>query len=167
MFTVRTIRAEDGRVERSRFDLEPELPQGRAVCNLFAEFLSGRPGEFREKLPFVAKGDIELEWAAAAGGAAFAAFFSGGRPVTMGVLLNGADAEADDNMLAALRLSVLEPMFGEPAADMAADEDRPVLTMVVFGDQPEVVPAVQLLNTALASVYFRAVSAMRQQASQS
>jgi hypothetical protein len=161
MFTVRTIRAEDARVDSAAFDLEPELPQGRAVCNLFAEFLAGRPGEFREKLPFVAKGDVELEWAAAAGGAAFAAFFADAKPVSMGVLLSGVDQEADDNMLEALRVSVLEPIFGERAGATLDAPERPLLLTLVMNDQPEMAPAIQLLSTALASVYFRAVNTLR------
>lgn len=160
MFTVRTIRAEDGRSDAAAFDLEPELPQGRAVCNLFAEFLAGRPGEFREKLPFVAKGEVELEWAAA-GGAAFAAFFADGKPVSMGVLLSGVDEEADDNMLEALRVSVLEPILGERARTALDAPERPLLLTLVTNDQPEMTPAIQLLATALASVYFRAVNTLR------
>ena len=147
MFTVRTIRAEDGRVDSAAFDLEPELPQGRAVCNLFAEFLAGRPGEFRETLPFVAKNHVELEWAAAAGGAAFAAFFAEEKPVLMGVLLSGVDHDADANMIEALRVSVLEPMFGEQAGTTLDAPERPLLLALVMSDQPEIVPAVQLLST--------------------
>ena len=75
MFHVRTIRLGQEQAEVSTFDLEPALPQGVTVCNLFAEFLATRPGEFRERLSFINKHDIELQWAAAAGGAAFAGFF--------------------------------------------------------------------------------------------
>ena len=161
MFTVRTIRAEDGQFQDAKFDLEPEVQQGRAICNMFAEFLAGRPGEFREQLPFVAKGNVELEWAAAGGGAAFAAFFAEGKPVTMGILLSGADEEADTNMVEALRVSVVDPMLGDKAGSSLDRPDLPAMINVQMGDQPELIPAVQLLSTALASVYFRAVEAMR------
>lgn len=158
MFTVRTVHPEDGRAEAAQFDLEPALPQGRTVCNLFAGFLADHPAEFREKLPFLNKGDIELQWAAAAGGAAFASLFSEGRALAIAVLLSGTDQEADARMLEALTVSVVEPMLG-PAA-LAPFAERPGVLLLQFNDQPELIPTVQLLTTALASVYFRAVHAM-------
>lgn len=160
MFTVRTILASERRVEATAFDLEPQLQQGRAVCNLFAEFLAGRPAEFREKLSFIAKGEIELEWAAATGGAAFAALLSDNQPVTMSILLSGADPDADSSMLEALRVSVLEPMFGLDCDDLLEVPERPAMLVVQLNEQPEMIPLAQLLGTALGSVYFRAVQAM-------
>jgi hypothetical protein len=157
MFHVRTIHPEDRRVEVAGFDLVPGLAQGQTVCNLFAGFLAERRGEFRERLPFLNKGDIELQWAAEAGGAAFASFFSGGRAVGMGVLLSGVDPEADAQMLEAFRLSIAGPMLGEFAMEAA---ERPLVVMIQPGDQPELIPTIQLLVTALASVYFRAIRAM-------
>jgi hypothetical protein len=158
MFTVRTVHPEDGRAEVAQFDLEPTLPQGRTVCNLFADFLAGHPAEFREKLPFLNKGDIELQWAAASGGAAFAALFAGGQTLAIAVLLSGAGQEADAHMLEALSVSVVEPMLGQGA--LQPFEDRPGVLLLPFNDQPELLPTAHLLITALASVYFRAVHAM-------
>ena len=168
MFIVRTLQAGDAaspdgvRVEAAEFDLEPKLAQGRSVCNLFAEFLAERPAEFRETLPFLNKQEIELQWAAAGGGAAFASFFHNGRALAMAVLLTGADPDADAQMLEALMISVLEPMLGEEtAARLGQLSERPgVLLLVPPHDEPELNPTVQLLITALASVYFRAVRAM-------
>ncbi len=164
MFAVRTIHpAENGppRVETAQFDLEPPLAQGKTVCNLFAEFLAERPGEFREKLPFVNKLDIELQWAAAGGGAACAAFFHEGRALAMGVLLSGVEPEADEGMIEALGLSIVAPMFGEEfAAREGQMSERPGVLMVQMNDSPELIPTSQLLMTALASVYFRAVQAL-------
>ena len=160
MFRVRTIHPESGTVEAAEYDLIPALPQGQVVCNLFAEFLAGQPGEFRERLPFLKKGDIELEWAAASGGAAYMAFFAGGTPVGMGVLLAGADAEADEQMKDALRTSVLDPMVGSAAAEMLQAPERPVAWFVELPERPEWNPTVRLLVTALASVYFRAVQSL-------
>lgn len=168
MFIVRTLRAGDSaspdgvRVEAAEFDLEPTLEQGRSVCNLFAEFLAERPAEFREVLPFLNKHEIELQWAAAAGGSAFASFFHQGRALAMAVLLAGADPESDTRMLEALSVSVLGPMLGEEAASRLGQmPERPgVLLLLPPHGQPELDPAVQLLVTALASVYFRAVRAM-------
>ncbi len=168
MFIVRTLFAGDAaspdgvRVEAAEFDLEPKLAQGRQVCNLFAEFLAERPAEFRETLPFLNKQEIELQWAAAGGGAAFASFFHGGRALAMAVLLTGTDLESDQQMLEALTVSVLEPMLGdEAAARVGQMTERPgVLLLMTPHDEPELNPTVQLLVTALASVYFRAVQAM-------
>ena len=167
MFTVRTIRPGDppspdgARVEAAQFDLEPKLPQGRTVCNLFADFLAGRPAEFREPLPFLNKFEIELEWTAAAGGAAFATFFHEARPLGMAVLLGGSDEESDAHMLEAMTLSILEPMLGAAAAaNLAAIEERPGVLLLELNGRPEFTPTLHLLVTALASVYFRAVRAM-------
>lgn len=165
MFHSRTIRpgaaATDGpTVSAATFDLEPQLEQGRQICNLFAEFLAGQPGQFRERIPFLNKMDIELDWAAQAGGAAFAAFFSQGAPVSIGILLGGTDATVDADMLEAMRGSILAPLFGEipPDSPLLDAPERPVVIMVQFSDQPEAIPAVDLLTTALASVYFRTVA---------
>lgn len=157
MFRVRTIHPDSGRDEIAEYDLVPTLPQGQLVCNLFAEFLAARPGEFRERLPFLNKGEIEMQWAAAEGGAAYAAFFSGGRALGMGILLSGADMEADTRMIEALRVAIAEPMLGERAGQALDAPQRPAVILVQLPDQPEWIPTVQLLVTALASVYFRTV----------
>ena len=167
MFTVRTIRPGDppspdgARVEAAQFDLEPQLPQGRTVCNLFAEFLSERPGEFREPLPFLNEFEIELQWAAAARGSAFASFFHEGRPMGTAILLSGADPSSDLQMMQAMQVSILEPMLGPAGAAAVSEMDeRPGVLLLEMTGQPELLPTLQLLITALASIYFRAVIAM-------
>ena len=165
MFFVRTIHPEtnwpdEKRVEVASFDLIPTLPQGQTVCNLFAEFLAERPGEFRETLPFLNNCEIELQWAAEAGGVAFSAFFAEGRALGMGVLLTGVDLQADEQMIEAFRVSIVEPMLGEKAAPALVAPERPLVLMVQLKDQPELIPTVQLLITALASVFFRAIQQM-------
>ena len=161
MFHVRIIfPSDDGSpptTQDSAIDLTPALPQGVTVCNLFAEFLAGAPGQFRERLPFLNKHEIELEWTAAPAGAAFATFYNAGQALAMAVLMSGADAEADQQMLMALRSSILDPMFGTASTSLADLEQRPLLVMVQFREQPELTPTTQLLATALASVYFRAI----------
>ena len=121
MFTVRTIQPgespDSARVESAQYDLEPQLPQGRTVCNLFAQFLSERPPEFREPLPFLNKFAVELDWAAAGGGSAFASLFHEGKPLGMAVLLSGADPESDEQMLQAIHLSILQPLLGGERAE--------------------------------------------------
>jgi hypothetical protein len=156
MFTVRTVRPGNARVEAAQFDLEPQLPQGRTVCNLFAEFLAERPAEFRETLPFLSKLEIELQWAAAARGSAFASFFHEGKTLGMAVLLSGSEPESDSQMLQAINVSIFEPMLGT-AVEI---EERPGVLLLEMDDRPELMPTLQLLITALASVYFRAVNSM-------
>ncbi len=159
MFSVRIIHPEERRVESASYDLIPKVEQGVTVCNLFAEFLAGQPAEFRQPIPFLKKTEIEMQWAAAEHGAAFVAFFHENRTLAAGVLLSGEDAEADASMTEALRVSIVEPLAG--TAELAdPGEERPAMMMVQFNDQPEWIPTVQLLSTALASVYFRAVRAL-------
>jgi hypothetical protein len=160
MFYVRTIHPLEKRVEVAGYDLQPTLEQGQAVCTLFGDFLAERPGEFRERLPFLNNSDIELQWAAAAGGAAFAAFFGGGETLSMGVLLSGVNEESDALMIDALREHAAGPMLGEDAERLLDSPERPLLLQMHMPDQPERLPAVQLLSTALASVYFRAILAL-------
>jgi len=155
-FHLRTLHVDGGRDETALFDLEPALEQGRMVCNLFAEFLATQPMEFRARLPFLTKGEIELEWAAAAGGAAYAAFFQDGVARSMGVLVAGLDAQADRQMVEGLRETVLGPMLGSAAIG----EERPMAVLVIMPEAPELTPTLQLLMTALASVYFRAVEGL-------
>jgi hypothetical protein len=164
MFHVWTIDAASGRVETSSYDLVPALPQGQMVCNLFAEFLAGRPPEFRERLTFLKKGDIELQWAGASGGSAFTSFFSGGRTLGMAILPSGIDPDSDGAMIDALREMILIPMFssmfGEDVPETSAPPERPLVVLVQFDEQPELIPTLHLLITALASVYFRAIQQM-------
>ncbi len=162
-FAVRTIHLEGPRVEDGEFDLVPALPQGQVVCNLFAEFLAAGPPEFREKLPFLNKVHVELEWAAAGGGAAFMVLHSAEGPLAMGILLSGADTEAGDQMVAAMRESILEPMLGG-AGELLDVLARPAVILLQLPDQPEHFALVQLLTTALASVYFRAIQRMAEAA---
>jgi hypothetical protein len=162
-FTVRTIFAGEDRVEALEYDLIPANDQGKAVCNLFLDFLSGRPAEFREKLPFLKHGNTELEWAAAAGGAALAAFFEDDQPVSMGIFLTGVNEESDDLMVDALRRALIQPLFGEPGEAYLQVNERPLLLNVIFPGYPELIPRTQLLSAALASVFFRVMIEMHAQ----
>lgn len=160
MFTVRTIFPGEQRVETGSFEITPSNEQGRAVCALFLEFLSEQPAEFRAPLPFLKKGQTELEWASASGGASLASFYEAGEPVSMGILLSGLNEEADRQMLDALRQAVLEPLFGGEADRYLEATERPLLLNVIFPGNPELTPRLQLLATALASVFFRVMREM-------
>ncbi|MBS1826230.1 MAG: hypothetical protein JST93_12990 [Acidobacteria bacterium] len=155
-FTVRTVYLDPPKVEAAHYDVIPTNEQGKAVCGLFLDFLSENPPEFRKALPFLKKGSTELQWAAADGGVAFAAFFEENRPVSMGVLISGLVPEADEQMLA----SIHEAIFGEQPAEMLEAPERPLMLNVLFPDSVELHPQVQLLSTALASVYFRVIGEM-------
>ncbi|MFN7933264.1 MAG: hypothetical protein U0R19_08055 [Bryobacteraceae bacterium] len=159
-FTVRTVYLDPPKVEAVHYDVIPTNEQGKAVCGLFLDFLSENPPEFRKPLPFLKKGSTELQWAAADGGVAFAAFFEENRPVSMGVLISGLVPEADEQMLA----SIHEAIFGEQPAETLDAPERPLMLNVLFPDSPELHPQIQLLSTALASVYFRVIGEMLEQA---
>jgi hypothetical protein len=155
-FAVRTVFAGQ-RVEMASYDMIPSNEEGKAVCNLFLDFLSESPPEFRRKIPFLKKGNTELQWIAADGGVAFAAFYEDNEPVSMGILLSGLAEEADRQMIAELSRAV----FGTGEDESLEVAERPVLINVIFPGSPELVPRTQLLSTALASVFFRVVTGMR------
>lgn len=158
MFHVRCIHPDQGRIEANRFELQPTNSQGEAVCDLFRRYLADRPAAFRDKLPFLRKGEIELDWAAEAGGVALASLFSSGAPAAISILLTGQDPEADRMMLEVFRENVLDALFTEGEYREALEaEPRPLVIQVLLPCDPEWTPAVQLLSAALASVYFRSV----------
>jgi hypothetical protein len=163
-FTSRTVYLNEGggdpHIDTAAFDLTPALEQGRAVCNLFAEFLSGAPGEFREKLPFLNKLAIDMQWAAASGGAAFYAFFYENETVEMGILAAGTSSESDEQILMALRESIAVPMLGDRARNILDMHERPLALRLRMPGNAELGPTMDLLTMALASVYFRAILSM-------
>jgi hypothetical protein len=163
MFHVRCILPDQGRIEANRFDLTPTNPQGEAVCDLFRSYLRDRPSAFRDRLPFLKRGDIELDWSAAAGGVALATLFSSGEPASVSILLAGQDASSDASMAEAFRENVLDLLFQGEYSEVLEVQERPLVIQVLFPVDPEWRPAVQLLTAALASVYFRDILCPRQQ----
>jgi hypothetical protein len=157
MFHVRCIFPEQGRIEANSFELKPTNSQGEAVCDLFHRFLADRPPEFRDRLPFLRRGDIELDWSAAAGGVALASLFCSGGPAAISVLLSGIDEQADAMMSEVFRENVLEVLFSGQFEEALEVPDRPLVIQVLFPTDPEWMPAIQLLSAALASVYFRSL----------
>jgi hypothetical protein len=154
MFHVRCILPQDGRIESNQFPLQPTNEQGEAVCDLFRRYLADRPPAFRERLPFLRRGDIELDWSAAEGGVALASLFCSSHPASMSVLLSGVNPEADRVMAEVFRENVLEVLFGDEYNQVIETAERPLVIQVLFGCDPEWTAAVQLLSAALASVYF-------------
>jgi hypothetical protein len=155
MFHVRCILPHQGRIEANQFDLQPADSQGEAVCDLFRRYLSDRPSQFRDRLPFLRRGDIELDWSAAEGGVALASLFCSSEPASISVLLSGVNPEADRMMTEVFRENVLDLLFGGEFYEVLEIPDRPLVVQVLFPCDPEWAPAVQLLSAALASVYFR------------
>jgi hypothetical protein len=164
MFYIRNIYLEEARVEAGKLDLVPTNKQGQAVCAVVTEFLKNRPPEFRDKLSFLKKGEMELDWSATPGGVALASLFESSEPASMGVLLTGVQPEADRMMLEVFRDNVLMPLFeGTPVEhinSLIEVTDRPLLFQVIFPGPPEWAPTVQLLSNALASVFFRTILAI-------
>lgn len=149
-------------MEIGQFDLIPREEHAEAVCDLFLHFLADRPPGFREELPFLKQPGTELEWAAAEGGAALATFYDQGRPLSMGILLAGLNEEADKRMLDGLRATAGYAIFQEDVARCLDAPERPLLINILFPESPELRPRVQLLATALASVFFRIIAAIRE-----
>lgn len=160
-FTVRTVEAESRTVEIGQFQLIPEEDHAEAVCDLFLRFLADRPPGFREELPFLKQPGTELEWAAAEGGAALATFYDQGQPVSIGILLSGLNEDSDKRMLDGLRATIGYAIFKEDVARCLDAPERPLLINILFPESPELRPRVQLLSTALASVFFRVIAALK------
>jgi hypothetical protein len=162
IFEVRVVHAEDGRVETGSYDILPQQEQAAKVCGLFREFLAGQPAEFRERVPFLKRGDVELDWSAAPGGVAFATFLENGEALTLGVLASRTNAEADEGILEGFEQEVLTPLLGEVPAGVrgqlfAAGSPHPLLMTVVLPGHAELLPMLNLLNASLAAVYFETV----------
>src|SRR5215203_4740321 len=151
MFYVRCILPHQGRVEANRLDLKPTNPQGEAVCDLFRRYLCDRPSQFRDRLPFLRRGDIELDWSAADGGVALASLFCDSQPASISVLLSGNNPNADRMMAEVFRENVLDLLFGGEYQEILDVPERPLVVQVLFPCDPEWTPAVQLLSSALAS----------------
>lgn len=156
-FEVRFLDLEAARVESRVFEMQPSHEQAAKVCGLFAEFLKGQPREFRARLPFLTRGEWELEWSAAEGGVAFVVFHESGEAATLGVMVSGQDAAASEGILHGFRHSILGP-----AMDRFVPEDQervfsgagPMLVLTAMPGRPELLPTLHLLNTSLAAVYF-------------
>jgi hypothetical protein len=155
MFHVRCILPHQGRIEANQFALQPTNSQGEAVCDLFRRYLADRPSQFRDRLPFLRRGDIELDWSAAEGGVALASLFCSCEPASISVLLSGQNPEADRMMAEVFRENVLDLLFAGEYSEILEIPERPLVIQVLFPGDPEWAPAVQLLCAALASVYFR------------
>jgi len=153
MFHVRTIHLEEKRLDLAMYEITPTDREGKQVSSMFAGFLAARPPEFREKVPFL-RGDLELEWSAGPGGVALASFHTSQAPCSMGILLTGADSDADRMMLDAWRVNVIGPLTGGNGGELCEAPERPLLINILFPGSNEFGSSLQLMAAALASVYF-------------
>ena len=159
-FTLHLVRPESRSVESGQFELQPKHEEARKILGLMKEFFRSRPPEFRDKLAFLKKSDLELEWLAAPGGVAFVSLFQANEPVSMCVLLSGMENEADLGILTGYRSGVVEPFFGQLTPEeerQIFSKERPLALLTVVPGQPELTPTIHLLHTALAAVFFEAV----------
>ncbi|MCW5964141.1 MAG: hypothetical protein KIT83_08885 [Bryobacterales bacterium] len=147
-------------IQRQELELQPGNPQGEEVCQLFQRFLADKPTEFRLILPFLKRDEIEMEWAAAPGGAALCTFYEDDSPLASAVLLSGIDPDADGQMCALFEAAILDPIFGPEAKLALHFSAYPAVALAMLAAEPERFPTVQLFYASLASVYFRQMSAL-------
>jgi len=143
---------ESGRIERGQYDCAPDLEQAASVIRLVREFMAGRASQFRERIPFLKRGDIELEWAAATGDVAFATFYESGKAATLGVLAYDPASEAGQGVLEGLRQTL-----GLGAAETELSQG-PLVVIAALPGNPEWLPILHLLNTSVAATFFQAVA---------
>lgn len=146
------VHLDSGRIERGQYDCMPELEQAASVIRLIREFMSGRGGQFRERIPFLKRGDIELEWAAATGGVAFATFYESGKAATLGVFAFDPTSEAGKGVLDGLRQTL------GLGAEETHSAGGPLVVVAALPGDPEWLPILHLLNTSLAATFFQAVA---------
>jgi hypothetical protein len=162
-FTLRLVRPESRSVESGQFEVQPEHEEARKILGLMKEFFRNRPPQFRDKLAFLKKSELEMEWLAAPGGVAFVSLLQGNEPVSMCVLLSGKESEADLGILTGYRNGVVEPFLGRLTPEEEGQifgTERPLGLLTVVPGQPELTPTIHLLHTALAAVFFDAVERM-------
>jgi len=166
-FGVRLVLLPERHVESLEFDTEPDVEQARRICDLMANFLSNREPSFRDRIGFMKHGEWTLDWNAGPGGVAFAGVLHEGDLASVAVLRAGLDAAASAGVWDAFKESFLERAFGPLAADeegaLGAAEGANIVIAMLPG-KPELVPALQLINTALAAVFFRTVLTLHEQA---
>lgn len=150
-FEVRVVNVEDGRVEQGAFDTVPTLEQAVKVVGLMREFLSTMPAQFRAAVPFLKRGSVELEWASATGGVAFATFYESSQAATLAVMASDPNSEAGRGVLGGLRQHL------GLAPEVIAPTEGPMMVVAALPGAAEWQPILHLLNTSLAAVYFAAV----------
>jgi hypothetical protein len=151
-FELRVVHMDSGRIDRGQYDCAPALEQAANVIRLVREFMAGRPAQFRERIPFLKRGNIELEWAAATEDVAFATFYESGKAATLAVFAWDPSTEAGRGVLDGLRQTL-----GLGAAE-TEPSPGPLVVVAALPADPEWLPILHLLNTSLAATFFQAVA---------
>lgn len=152
-FEVRVFYLQEGRQEAGRFELDPKLEDARRVVGVMREFLAGKPEQFKEPIPFLKRGAVELEWNAGAAGVAFFAWTVEGSPAAFGAMVSEAMSEAGVGVL------------GGFAATMKLDSTPPAqgqtIWLAALPGRLETLPLIHLLTSSLGAVFFDAVEKSR------
>lgn len=152
-FEVRVFYLQDGRQEAGRFDLEPKVEDARRVVGVMQEFLAGKPEQFKEAIPFLKKGAVELEWNAGAGGVAFFAWTVEGTPAAFGAMVSEALSEAGVGVLGGFATTM--------KLDSAPPAKGRTVWLAALPGRVETLPLIHLLTSSLAAVFFGAVDRAR------
>lgn len=148
-FEVRVFHLESGRQESGQFELVPELADARRVIGAMRDFLADKPGSFKEAIPFLKRGAVELEWNAGAGGVAFFAWTVEAAPAMFGAMVADAGSVAGAGVLSGFAGTM--KLANPPAATGAT------IWLAALPGRPEHIPLLHLLTTSLGAVYFSAV----------
>ena len=152
-FEVRVFHLESGRQETGRFELNPQLEDARRVVGVMREFLAGKPESFKEAIPFLKRGAVELEWNAGSGGVSFFAWSVEGAPAAFGAMV----AEASDESGA----GVLGGFASTMRLTAAPEASGPTIWLAALPACIESLPLLHLLTTSLGTVFFSAVGRAR------
>ena len=167
MFHVRTIFPEQRRAETSTHSFTPANRQSRHACNLFDKFFLKRPPQFRAILDFVDNEKVELEWMGGPGDGGFAAIYASGNPVSVSMLIPAEAGAEDREALLRTGRGLLLPLLGEDTDHLMQGPSYPLMVVLVVPGRPDLSPTLDLLHVALATYYFAAVSARRQECERS
>jgi len=148
-FEVRVFHLDSQRQESGTFDLDPALEDARRVVGVMREFLAGKPAQFKDAIPFLKHGAVELEWNAASGGVAFFAWSVDGSPAVFGAMVSDAASEAGLGVLGGFANTL-------NLADRPATSGETIWLAALPG-RPEILPLLHLLTTSLGSAFFGAL----------
>jgi hypothetical protein len=148
-FEVRVFYLQENRQEAGRFELDPKVEDAKRIVSVMKEFLAGKPDQFREPIPFLKRGSVELEWNAGAGGVAFFMWTVEGAPAAFGAMVAEAISEAGVGVLGGfantMKLESLPPAHGQ------------TVWLAALPGRVETLPLIHLLTSSLGAVFFAAV----------
>ena len=148
-FTVRL----DGEIE-ARQVFDTDLIERRPV-EVFSEMLQERGPYFRDLIPSVESRDVELSWLCSRT-AALAMFATGGKVLSISVLLSGQDEQTDTQFLGHFREMLAEETVSRtlPAPELATITERPLVLSLPLPSQPDDLARAGELLMYLATAFF-------------